>query len=377
MKTVPFVFGKTAEGDDFTDREEESLRLSQNFASLTHTIIISPRRWGKSSLVKKVARDHVKTDKKARVCQIDLFNVRSEGEFYEQLAVSVVKGTSDKFGEWLSTAKEMLAHLRPQITISPGMQEDLSFDIEWSKIAKKPDEVLDLAEQIAQAKGLRLIVCIDEFQNIASFDDPLAFQRKLRSHWQHHQRVGYCLYGSKRHMMLEIFSEPSMPFYRFGDLMLLGKISTGNWAEYISRRFSDSGKTISLSDAAYLAELMDNHSYYVQQLAQQSWLRTPRRCTREIVDAALSDIKNQLGLLFTNITDSLSNKQIGFLHAVVSGEEHFSSEEVLREYGIGTSGGVRRIKEALLKKEVLDMTGSKIEFLDPVYKYWLTTDYFR
>jgi len=84
----------------------------------------------------------------------------------------------------------------PKISFSPDNQAEISFGIEWEELKKNPDEIIDLAETIAKAKGIKIVICIDEFQSIGNFDDPIAFQRKLRAHWQHHQNVAYCLYGS-------------------------------------------------------------------------------------------------------------------------------------------------------------------------------------
>jgi AAA+ ATPase superfamily predicted ATPase len=377
METVPFVFGRIAEEDNFTDRETESKRLKQNFKARVNTIIISPRRWGKSSLVKQVAREVTKSDKHTKVCLIDLFNVRDEAGFYAQLAQSLAKSTSSKWEEWLKIAKEFLSHLQPKIVFSADMQEEISFDIEWEKVRQDPDTIIDLAETIAKAKNINLIVCIDEFQSIGDFKESLAFQRKLRSHWQNHQHVCYCLYGSKRHMLLELFADASLPFYRFGDILLLGKIENSVWGEFISRQFLQTGKQITLEQAGYLANLVDNHSYYVQQLAQQVWLRTDTVCSQETIDAAFADIKDQLSLLFAALVDTLSDKQLEFLRALLNGVTAFSSVKTLKEYKLGTSAGVVRIKAALQAKEIIDINGDKIEMLDPLFRYWLAKDYFK
>ena len=85
--------------------------------------------------------------------------------------------------------------------------------------------------------------------------------------------VAYILYGSKKHMMLNIFGEYKSPFYKFGDIMFLPKISKADWQDYIVSRFRDTGKNIQSDIAGYIAQMVDNHPYYVQQLAQLSWLR--------------------------------------------------------------------------------------------------------
>ena len=377
MVDTPFVFGRLAEAGNFTDRKLERQRLEQNFRALTNTTLISPRRWGKSSLVKQVAKDLIAKDKKIKVCSLDLFNVRSEAEFYAQFASAVIKSTSAKWQEWLAFAKEFLTQLHPQISYTSEMCQDITFNVEWESVGKEPDDVLGLPEKIAVAKGIKLIVCIDEFQAVGAFKQSLAFQQKLRSHWQNHQHVCYCLYGSKRHMMLDIVNNPAMPFYRFGDTMLLEKISNDDWGRFINERFQETKKHISLDDACYLAGLVENHSYYVQQLAQQAWLRTERSCSRNIIDTAMAGIKDQLSLQFAYQVESLTARQLGFIRAVLDGVTQLSSTSALQKYKLGTSANIVRIKAALLEMEIIDMLDKRIELLDPVFRYWLEQDYFQ
>ena len=377
MKKLPFIFGKSSDLINFTDREEETLRLEMNFKSLINTTIISPRRWGKTSLVENLAEKIRAENKKIKICMIDLFNVRNETEFYEYFAKGVLKGTSSRWEEMAENAKQFLSHLLPKITFSPDSQAEISFGVAWETLQKNPDEILNLPETIAKAKNISVIVCIDEFQAIGDFSETLAFQRKLRAHWQHHHNVGYCLYGSKRTMLLDIFSNASMPFYKFGDIMFLQKISNKKWGEFIKKRFEDTGKKIALEQAEYLAALVDNHSYYVQQLAQQAWLRTNTSCSETIIEESLQSIKNQLSLLFVGQIESMASTQINFLKAVLDGETAFTSQENLKKYRLGSSANVKTIKNALTSREVIDISTQKVEILDPIFKLWLKEDFFK
>lgn len=373
---TPFVFGKIAKSDNFTDREKETALLVSNFNSLINTIIISPRRWGKSSLVAKAADIATWQNDKLKICKIDLFNVRNEEHFYELLAMNILKATSTKWEESIDFVKKFFTRIIPKIILAGDMQNEISLDFDWSEIRKNPDEILDLAERIATDRGIRIVVCVDEFQNIAEFDDPLYFQKKLRSHWQQHQNVSYCLYGSKRHMMLDVFTNSSMPFYKFGDLLFLEKIDTPSWITFITEQFSKTNKLITEEQAQLIVELADNHPYYVQQLAQQVWLRTSDKCTEDIVRQAHITIVEQLSLLFVTITESLTNLQVNFLKAMIAGETAFSSAEVISKYRLGSSGNVSRSRKSLIEKDILDNKANKVSFQDPMYHYWLKHRYF-
>jgi hypothetical protein len=376
MKT-PFTFGKIALDKDFTDRERETVRLVQNFTSLTHTILISPRRWGKSSLVTKASKLALEKNKKLQFCFIDLNNVRTEEQFYEYFATEILKGSSSKLESIVDTAKKLLGRFIPTITVSPTPESNLELGLNWSEVKKQPADIIEMAERIAINNNTNYIICIDEFQNISEFENPEAFQKMLRAHWQKHQNVSYCLYGSKRHMLMDVFTSPSMPFYKFGDIVFLDKISTDDWVKFIVGRFNDTGKKIENNSAKLIADLADCHSYYVQQLAQQSWLRTEVNCTNDNVSEAFEDLVLQLSMLFQSITDGLNNSQVNLLKAVINNVEQLSSKSTIKEYHLGTSANVLKAKKALVNKEIIDMHNNTVVFLDPFYKYWLKKYFFR
>lgn len=377
MEQTPFIYGKIATQKDFTGRIEEGNKLMQNFNSLVNTIIISPRRWGKTSLVNKVSAEIMSKNKDIKVCQIDIFNIRTESDFYLTLAQEVLKGTSNKWEELAENAKQFLSKLLPKISFSPDSQSEISFGIELKDLTQHPDDILDLAERIAIAKGVKIVLCIDEFQSVSDFENPIAFQKKLRSHWQKHQHVCYCLYGSKRHMLMDVFTNTSMPFYKFGDILFLEKIDTQTWVEFIAKRFKQTDKHIVPKDAQLIAELVENHPYYVQQLAQQAWFRTTEKCNESIIRDAHESISNQLSLLFASMIESLTNTHVNFLKALLMGEKELSSKTCLEKYKLGTSANVIKIKESLTTKEIIDNNSQGIDIQDPYFKYWLKHNYFK
>lgn len=374
---TPFIYGKVATGNYFTNREDESKLLKQNFLSGTNTILISPRRWGKTSLVNKVANEINSSKKEIKIIQLDMFNIRTEEDFYKTLSENLLQAVSNKIEELISNTQKFMKQWVPKITFSPDAQQEFSFGLNWEEIKKQPDEILGLAETIAQEKSIKIIVCIDEFQNISYFKEPLAFQKKLRSHWQTHQGVSYCLYGSKRHMLMDVFTNPSMPFYKFGSLIFLGKIQENYWIPFIQKQFRNTNKKITKKLSLEIASLAKNHPYYVQQLAQLCWLRTEKEATDSIIEDALDSMVLQLSLLFQNITESLTTNQVNYLKALLDEQKMFSSKKTIENYKLGTSANVNRLKKALIDKEIIDDRGNEIEMLDPIFAIWLKKYYFK
>ena len=374
---APFIFGRIATDENFTDREKETEHLVNNFESLINTVIISPRRWGKSSLVHRAADIAMRADKNIRICTIDLFNVKTEEQFYTVLARNLIQGTSSRWEEAVENAKKFFSRLVPKISVGAGPGSEISIDFDWEEMKSNPDEILDLSERIAEAKGVKIVVCIDEFQNIAEFEDPLFFQRRLRAHWQRHKKVSYCLYGSKRHMMMEVFTDSSMPFYKFGDIFFLNKIDTEHFIPFITERFSSTGKSITEEACRKIVKLADNHPYYVQQLSQLSWLRTSGQCDVETVVKAHLSLVEQLSLLFSNLMETLTFQQTCYLHALIAGEKSITSAETMYRYHISSATAASRSLKTLIEKDILDSKSGEISFQDPIFEYWLRHDYYQ
>src|SRR5690554_6353422 len=154
---TPFAYGKLPQRIDFTNRKREIERLKNNFNSLVNTIIISPRRWGKTSLVKVAASLATRENKKLKIVHLDIFNIRSEYDFYLLLANEVLKATSSGRDELVRNTWPFLKQLIPQIAFSSDEQSKVSFSIGWEQLQKHPDDILNLAEHLAAKKDYDII----------------------------------------------------------------------------------------------------------------------------------------------------------------------------------------------------------------------------
>jgi uncharacterized protein len=367
----PFLIGTVVSGDSFVDRERPRKHLRTNFRSGINTVLISPRRWGKSSLIKQVAVDMAR-EKNVRFAFVDLFHVRTEQEFHERTTEAVIKALGKTVSERMADVKTFIRGVVPQISFGLDPMSEFSLKFNLPEGGRSTQEILELPERIARAKGVRLVLCIDEFQNIAMLPDPVGFQKVLRASWQHHKAVCHVIYGSKRHMMMDLFNKQSMPFYRFGDMMFLDKIKRKDWVPFIQKRFASRKKRITPELCDHMAERMQDHSYHVQLLGHAAWLRTTgKTCTREIVDAALQDLLDQHDALYHRLIDDLTTPQLNYLRALLNGVERFTTMETIRRFSLGSSAHVKRMTMALESKEVLDFVGEQTEWIDPLFKIWL------
>ena len=369
MKT-PFVYGVAAEEMYFTDREKETLRLTMNFENGLNTIIISPRRWGKTSLVNKVA-EQMKNHSEIRIVRMDAFSVRTPEDFYRLFATEIIKQTASRVEEWMENAKRFLSSLVPVVTMSADPMSPVSFSLK-SVVSNYGEEVLALPERIAKEKNIHIIICIDEFQQIGELNDSITFQKKLRSVWQHQHSVSYCLYGSKRHLLMNMFGNRSYPFYKFGDMIFLERIPIEYWYEYIQKRFELAGKQISPEWIDKIYAYVDGNSSYVQQLSWLVWARTTNEANEEILADAQQDLLLQNHALFMEQMNGLTQYQIRFVKAIMDGKAlEINRKDTIEEYELGSSANIATIKKALQKKELIEIEGKDIYFSDPIFIHWL------
>jgi len=338
----PFKYGMVVTGHSFINRTEEIERIQQNISAGIHTIIISPKRWGKSSLLKQVALTN--RDKGVKFAFIDFFNIRTGEDFLEKYSAGILRS---------------------------GISKSENFS--WKEVQKKKGEIINLPERIARRKGIKMVVCIDEFQSISRLKDHLALEQELRSNWQNQESTCYCLNGSRKHEMMEIFNAEPGAFYRFGDIILLEKIPEQHWVKHIKKSFKDSGKNIRKELIKRMIQITNNHPDYIQQLCHNVWNATESESTPRIIDEAMDLVVRSNALHYNNICDSLSNTQLNLVYAILAGESQLTAAQTMQKYKLGTPHNVSKNKKTLEEKDIVEIHGDSIGFNDPVFEHWLRT----
>ena len=367
-----FVYGVAVSDYNFIGRERETKRLLDNFKGGINVILMSPRRLGKTSLVKHVCNKL--DDKDIITVYLDIFGCKSEYDFYNKLTAEVLKQTASKHELWFEEAKEFLYRLTPKISFSPEPNSDFSISLGITPKTHTPEEVLQMAETIAIKRKKRIVICIDEFQQIGEMSNSKQIQARLRTVWQHQKHVSYCLFGSKHHLMSSIFLHRSMPFFQFGDTISLNKIATENWIEYIVSHFADGKRTISRELAEEICKFTENYSAYVQQLA---WLvftlkEEGETVTENDVRQAENDLLATNNILFMQMIEPLSEFQLNFLRAIASGiKKDFGLSEVREEYNLGSYSNITRLKTALLERDLIEKQETEWVITDPIFAKWL------
>jgi hypothetical protein len=178
--------------------------------------------------------------------------------------------------------------------------------------------------------------------------------------------------------MTKLFQNRKMPFYQFGEMMYLDKISTEDWVPFIQSRFEFQGKNISEEFAKRICETVENLSSYVQQLAWNILAETDQETTDQEFNTGVEALMTQCSGLFQEQLQGLTSYQINFIRAICNGvHSDFGSKAVLEEYNLGSKSNISRIKESLLDKELIETDADGVYLEDPVFKMWFKREYMK
>ena len=369
-----FSFGIPVSGDSFTDRETETKRLVANFQYGINTFILSPRRWGKTSLVQKAVS--LASSKEKVFVYLDIMHCKTKDDFCRALASAVLKQTAGKFDEIIEWGRDFLSHLFIGLEVSPNPDNPFSINLDWRNSDRSEEEIFSLPEKIAIKKGVDIVVCIDEFQQIATFHDALALQAKIRGIWQLQKHVSYCLFGSKKHAMEGLFDSTDKPFYKFGDIIYLRTIPLDYWTPFISEKFIAAGKTISDEICKQICETVAFNSSYIQQLSWYTFQLSEPIANDSTLKMAIEELITQCADVFEARTQDLTGYQMRYLMALADGiTEGLSSAAVVSKYKLGSSANVSVIRKTLLEKGLIETTEGRITLSDPVMGLWIRKRY--
>lgn len=255
----PFKFGTIVEADYFTDRKEEVAYIRQFIESRNHLVLISPRRFGKSSVVLKAVKSSARP-----YVMVNLQQMASAEEFAAQLLRGVYRVHP------FERIRQFIVHFRiiPTLSTNPVTgQAEVSFQPTPTPQVLLED-VLNLIERLSEEHE-RMVVILDEFQEVLDIAPKL--DKHLRSIMQLHQHVNYILLGSQESMMEDIFEKKKSPFYHFGMLMRLRKLPREDFRQFIVSRMQAAQHERSAALADQILDYTDCHPYYTQQLAAQIW----------------------------------------------------------------------------------------------------------
>ena len=364
----PFRYGGVVTGDYFYNRTHDIQHIKDHLRSGHHLILYAPRRYGKTSLMVRVLKELEKEN--YNTVYLDFFNVFSLEKFLELYSAKFLSQKIPTLEGVLKRFKEVVKGITPSVTLDEmgKPQFQLSFN-QTVPLEKTFQGVVDLPEK--GFKNKRWIVVFDEFQEINHLNGD-NFEKQLRACIQFHKNVSYVFMGSKSHLLMNMFRDPSRAFYNIGKFLQVDKIPEEETVRHLTTRFHQSGIQLTPEVAGYLLQVADNIPYYCQFIASEVWQRaiTDRTViTRSDVDFAVDRVLAEQGDFYLELFDRLSTYQKKLLIALTqSGDRVFSKDYMLR-HGLSTTSSTQRALERLMEMGIVERSsGTSYPFSDPFFK---------
>jgi len=373
----PFVYGEVVPGEAFVGRETELDRLVADLGSGQKVFLISPRRYGKSSLIHQALG--ALRRRGALAVELTVSSYSSYLAFLEGYAraIASVESKWDRARTWLM---EAIASTRPEIRYEPKDTGLGRFAVAFPQVTTARDvnrlanEVFALPAKLVAERKRTVVIALDEFQAIDSFNGG-SVEHALRAAAQTQRQVGYVFAGSEPSLMEKMIG-PRRPFYKAGPVMRLQKISPTVFGDFIERRFVKSGIKPEPGLAEAIVDLAENLPYDVQRLAHETWddvrARGARKVTLENLHDTLARLLSEQETIFEALWQRLTLQQRATLRAVVlQGGREIHSADARSRHRLGGPSTIQKSLGALAKQDVLLKEGPRYLVMDSLLREWV------
>ena len=369
----PFVFGEIVDDVNFVNRVDERNRLVRDLADGQKVFLLSPRRFGKSSLVAvallQLKKRHIRT------VSLTVSSYAGYAQFLEKFAEKVLRaaGPWDRVKDWVTRfGRQVKPDLNFNLAtgeISVSLSKGAGFDP--TPIAP---EIFALPGELTRNGGFRMAICLDEFQQISQFNSG-SVENAIRNQVQEQRGVGYVFAGSQPSLMEEMLSV-RRPFHKAGPQMFLDKIPADDWKEFITRQFRRRGRTLDEKGMETLLSTADLIPYDVQRVAHELWDYAELKDKRQLGAADVSAVTDALvtgqSTYYELLWEQVSARQRATLQALATrGPSEIYSQAVREEFRLGPASTVQKALQALDSRDVLDRYKGSYFFLDPLLPWWI------
>ena len=373
----PFVYGEVVPEAAFVDREVELDRLVTDLSGGQKVFLISPRRYGKSSLVRQALT--ALSRKAALTVDLTVSSYSSYLGFLEGYAraLASVESPWDRARQWLT---EVIASTRPEIRYEPKDTGPGRFSVAFPAVTTARDvnrlavEVFALPGRLAEERRRAVVVALDEFQAIDGFNGG-SVEHALRAAAQQQRQVGYVFAGSEPSLMERMIG-PRRPFYKAGPVMRLQKIPPDTFAAFIESRFTQTGIRPEPGLGHAIVDLAGNLPYDVQRLAHETWddarAAGQKRVSLEDLHTTLARLLAEQDTMFEAVWQRLTLAQRAALRAAVlqDGRELLAADTRAR-HRLGGASSVQASLAALVKQDLLLKEDQHYVVVDSLLREWV------
>ncbi len=362
-----------AQADSFCNREKEIQDLVRHARNGNNVLLFSPRRYGKTSLVKKTL-DLLDQEGMLTV-YVDLFPILSEKDMVSRFSSALIRGIGRGVNQQTlaERLKDLFKRVIPSIEIKPdGYSVSVRLD-QSNESGALLEDVLESLYRYVTSRGVPACVALDEFQEITELPESKRIEGLFRSHIQLHREISYVFIGSRRRILKEMFSDKSRAFYKSAFAYPLGEVPRNDFVDYIRAHFERSGKICPQGIAGTIYDRVRGYPYYVQKLASIAWDLSQKECDAAIVQSAYKALVEMETADFEATWSALTLVQRTVLKAMALEAPHLPyAREFLERHGLSV-GGTQRAVHVLLSMDLIEKeSDGSYRLTDPVMCAWIS-----
>jgi hypothetical protein len=367
----PFIYGEEVSGKAFCDRRDEIKELLRDIENGQNVIIFSPRRYGKTSLIKEVLRKA--KAKGILTFYVDLYPAITKEKFIEVYAKGISRSLTGTKENILRKIRNLLPRLVPKIVIKGEGLPDFEFDFDRRNVEPLLDDLLNVVKNRVDMEKKSAVLVFDEFQEITNYRDD-EIERKMRSSFQSHHNVSYIFMGSKRHLMNNLFNNPNRPFYKSGKHFPLQKIDRREFIKFIKEKFDMGKYQIENESLESILDITKCHPYYTQMLSHILWEQEEdiKKISKHTVETAINKLLNRESGGYLSTWETLTQKQKQLLEALAkSNSKKIFSGNFISKYNLVSTSSVQKAIKVLVNKELVERENGTYEFTDVFFRLWI------
>ena len=374
---TPFVYDRYVTGKNFVGRKMDCTILGNLLEAGEQVVMYEPPKSGKMSVIQQTLYNMRTAGKQFMVVHVNLFNVRTLEEFLIKFGTAVIRPLYSTQEEYSTVISEFLGGTHFVFDSARFASCDEVVSVNWDLDDNDVDMMMRLPGVMAEQRQVPYFVIIEEFQNLMHdkrAEDVFKVMEKVLA--DRNRKVSFIFTGSQVNAMKYIFAE-KMFFYRLVEHLPLQKVDDREIIEHIVRGFMVSGKVIERNLVLGACELFRGQMWYLNHFTSICDTMSRGYINEGILMEALKIIISIHEPRFISIVNDLTDHQLSLLKAMLDGVVRFSASDVIEKYGLNSSANVRRVKDALKKKEVITFN-EKDEpvILDPLFEYWVSRHYF-
>jgi AAA+ ATPase superfamily predicted ATPase len=370
----PFRFGDIALDEAFTNREASIDELVADMRNGQNVVLYAPRRYGKTSLVWRAANEAIARDISVAYC--DLMKTPTKERFAAALAKTIFDDLASPTGAVFERAQALFRGLRivPSLNLDP---EDGSLTFSFSAQQRRDiddtiERLFELPQRIAGERGRRMVLILDEFQEVVKLDSD--YPNMMRSIFQTQPEVSHIYLGSRRHILDRIFEDRNQAFWRSAKRIEIGMIPVDTFRAFIEERFDATDRGITDEALARLLDATYGHPYGTQELAYYTWqeVAAGTHAFAAHVETALENVLRSENRHFSHIWEDATEHQRLLLIALAEGPQSIYTAEFREDYAFPSSTHVQRAAKTLVAQELVGQNERKAYMIiEPFLAEWI------